>query len=209
MKDVQPTVFVIDDEFSVRKAIARLLQSAGLAVVTYGSALEYLEGCSQDAHGCLLLDLSMPGINGLQLQKTLAERGNPPPIIFLTGRADIPDSVQAMKGGAIDFLTKPVDEDTLLGAVRNALAADCAIRSDRAELAEISHRLATLTPRELQVLHCVVAGKLNKQTAAELGTVEKTIKVHRAHVMEKMQANSLAELVRLAARAGISITSAR
>ena len=207
MNSKASTVFVIDDELSVRKAIARLLQAVGLAVSTFASAQEFLESYDPDAPGCLVLDLSMPGLSGLGLQKALLARGESPPIIFLTGHADVPDAVQAMKGGAVEFLTKPVDDEALISTVRSAFARDSLERSARAELAAIHQRLATLTPREFEVLGHVVAGKLNKQTAAELGTVEKTIKVHRARVIEKMQVHSLAELVLLTARAGISLTA--
>lgn len=204
MNSTTSTVFIVDDELPVRKAIARLLQAAGLTAATFASAEEFLTAYDPQAPGCLLLDMTMPGLSGLDLQKALVARGEPLPIIFLTGHADIPDTVQAMKGGAVEFLTKPVEDATLLDAVRTAFARDAVERVARDELAGIRQRLATLTPRELQVLGCVVAGKLNKQTAAELGTVEKTIKVHRARVVEKMQVRSLAELVLLAARAGIS-----
>jgi FixJ family two-component response regulator len=203
MSSPAPTIFVVDDDPSVRKGITRLLRAAGLDVSSYASAQEYLERYDPSAPGCLVLDLAMPGFSGLDLQEALAARGGAPPIIFLTGHADVPDSVQAMKRGAVEFLTKPVDEHMLIEAVRNAVAKDRVDRSKRAELAEIRKRLATLTPREVQVLRCVVAGKLNKHTATELGTVEKTVKVHRARIMKKMQIDSLAELVQLAARAGI------
>ncbi len=199
-----PTVFVVDDEPSVRKAIERLLRSAGLIVSTKGSAQDYLESYDPDASGCLVLDLSMPGFSGLELQDALIARGSVLPIIFLTGRADVPDSVRALKRGAVEFLIKPVDDEALLDAVRRAIALDQIQRSRQAELEEIRGRLDELTPRELQVLRCVIAGKLNKQIAAELGTVEKTIKVHRAHVMEKMQVTSVAALVQLALKAGVS-----
>lgn len=204
MSELPSTVFVVDDELSVRKATARLLQSAGLTVLAFASGHEFLEAYDPDAAGCLILDLSMPGLSGLELQKTLLDGGEPPPIIFLTGHADVSDTVQAMKGGAAEFLTKPVEDEILIGAVRCALERDAIARAERADLAEIRGRLATLTPRELQVLGYVVAGRLNKQTAAELGTVEKTIKVHRARIVEKLQVHSLPELVRLAARVGIS-----
>lgn len=208
MNTQEPKVTVIDDDPSVRKAIARLLQSAGLQVATHASAQEYLEQYDPDAPGCLVLDLAMPDLNGLALQDALATRGNPPPIIFLTGQATVPDSVLALKHGAADFLTKPVDESTLLEAVRSAIAKDRTERSKRAEDAEIAQRMAMLTPREVQVLRYVVAGNLNKQIASELGTVEKTIKVHRARVMEKLKVQSLAELVMLAAQAGITASHA-
>lgn len=204
MNPETPTVFVVDDESSVRKAICRLLASAGFASASHASADEFLAGHDPARPGCLILDLSMPGVNGLELQQALRARGSLLPVIFLTGRAEIADSVKAMKGGAVEFLTKPVEDEQLLAAVREALATDAGARAEQAATDAIRQRLATLTPRELQVMRCVIAGKLNKQTAAELGTVEKTIKVHRARVIEKMQAASLAELVLLAARVGLT-----
>lgn len=203
MSDSEPTVFVVDDEPSVLKGLLRLLTAAGLSVATFDSPQGFLERYDPNAPGCLVLDVAMPGLNGLELQDTLAKRGSVLPIIFLTGRGDIPMSVEAMKRGAVDFLTKPVDDGDLLAAIRHAFEKDRVLRQDRAERAEIERRLATLTPREREVLLHVTAGTLNKQIAAHLGTVEKTIKVHRARVMEKMRVRSLAELVRLAARVGI------
>ncbi|HEX6734569.1 MAG TPA: response regulator [Azonexus sp.] len=197
------TVFIVDDEASVRKATARLLAAAGLPAATFASAAEFLAAYDPAMPGCLLLDLSMPGQSGLDLQLALRAQGAPLPVIFLTGRADVQATVQAMKGGAIEFLTKPFEAEMLIASVHAAFARDAGERTKRAELADIRRRLATLTPRETQVLGCVIAGKLNKQTAAELGTVEKTIKVHRARVVEKLQVHSLAELVLLANKAGI------
>ena len=204
MNEPQPTVYVVDDDASVRKAMERLLRSAGLNVETFSSAQQYLDGFAPTAPGCLLLDLAMPGISGLDLQDTLATRGGSPAIVFLTGRAEVSDGIQAMKRGAAEFLTKPVDERVLIEAVRLALEKDRVERLQRDWITEIEHRLATLTPRELEVLRYVIAGKLNKQIAGFLGTVEKTIKVHRARAMEKMQAQSLAQLVQLAAAVGIT-----
>ena len=203
MSSPAPTVFVIDDELPVRKAIERVLRAAGLTVSTCASAQQYLESYDPGTPGCVLLDLAMPGFSGLELQRVLAFRGDMPPIIFLSGHAEVQESVQAMKHGAVEFLTKPVDERTLIDAVESALERDRIDRAERAELAEIRMRFATLTPRESQVLGYVISGRLNKQIAAELGTVEKTIKVHRAHVMEKLRVGSLAELVQFAVRAGI------
>ncbi len=205
MSDHPGTVFVIDDEAAMRKALARLLAAAGIPAATFASAPEFLAAYDPAAPGCLLLDLAMPGLNGLELQQALLARGEAPPIVFLTGRAEVSDGIRAMKGGACEFLTKPFEDDVLIAAVQRAFARDAAERARRAELADIRRRLATLTPREFQVLGCVVAGKLNKQTAAELGTVEKTIKVHRARVIEKLQVQSLAELVLLAHRAGLTV----
>ena len=207
MNDKAPTVFVIDDELSVRKAIARSLGAAGLIVSTFASGREYLERYDPNIPGCLVLDLAMPKFSGLDLQQALATRGEEPPIIFLSGHAEVLDSVQAMKHGAVEFLTKPIEDVVLIDAVRSAVEKDHLDRLKRAELAEIRKRLELLTPRETQVLSYVVAGKLNKQIAADLGTVEKTIKVHRARVMEKMQAKSVAELVRLTTQIGTTFKS--
>lgn len=203
MSDRLPTVFLVDDEPEVLKAVARLLRAEGFPVAAFSSPREFLDQVDPDAPGCLVLDMSMPGVSGLEVQRELEERGCVLPVIFLTGRADVPDTVRAMKGGASDFLTKPVEDEELLAAVRGALARDAATRRERAEVASILARLGTLTPREREVLEHVVAGELNKQVAGRLGTVEKTIKVHRARVMEKMKAASLADLVRLAQRAGV------
>ena len=203
MSNIKPTVFIVDDEPAVLKALSRLLRSTGLATETFSSSQDFLSHYLPNTPGCLVLDVAMPGLNGLELQKALMAKGSAVPIIFLTGHGDIPMSVQAMKRGAADFLTKPVDDDELLNAVRAALEKDRVARQARAEIADIEERLATLTPREREVLEHVVSGQLNKQTAAELGIVEKTIKVHRARMMEKMKAQSLAELVHLAEKAGI------
>jgi len=198
-----PTVFVVDDDPAVLKSLSRLLRSARLDVATFSSPREFLERHDRCAPGCLVLDVAMPGLNGLELQEALAAKGSELPIIFLTGHGDIPMSVQAMKRGALDFLTKPVNDEDLLKAVHVAIEKDRLQRQTRAEVAEIEQRLATLTPREREVLEHVISGQLNKQTAADLGTVEKTIKVHRARVMEKMKVQSVAELVHLTERAGI------
>jgi FixJ family two-component response regulator len=197
------TVFIVDDDPAVLKGLARLLRSAGLAVGTFSSAQDFLNQYIPDTPGCLVLDVAMPGLNGLELQKALTAKGSAIPIIFLTGHGDIPMSVQAMKRGAADFLTKPVNDDDLLKALRAALGKDRIARRARAEIADIKQRLATLTPREREVLEHVVSGQLNKQTAADLGIVEKTIKVHRARMMEKMKVHSVAELVHLAYKAAI------
>ncbi len=198
-----PTVFVVDDYAPGRRSISRLLRAAGFAVTAFASAKEFLAQYDAEAPGCLVLDLAMPAVSGLELQGLLADRGSLLPIIFLTAYGDIPKSVQAMKLGASDFLTKPVNDEDLLAAVRVAIEKHRALRREQAELSEIRARLATLTPREREVLEYVVAGKMNKQIAGELGTVEQTVKIHRAHVMQKMRVQSVAELVRLTERCGI------
>ena len=198
-----PTIFVVDDYAAGRRSISRLLRAAGFAVTAFASAKEFLAQYDPETRGCLVLDLAMPEISGLDLQGILAGKGSLLPIIFLTAHGDIPKSVQAMKRGASDFLMKPVNDEDLLAAVRVAIEKDRARRLEQAELSEIHTRLATLTPREREVLEYVVAGKLNKQIAGELGTVEQTVKIHRAHVMQKMKVQSVAELVRLTQRCGI------
>jgi len=198
-----PTVFVVDDYAPGRRSISRLLRAAGFAVTAFASAEEFLTQYDPQTSGCLVLDLAMPAVSGLELQGVLADRGSLLPIIFLTAYGDIPKSVQAMKRGASDFLTKPVNDEDLLAAVRVAIEKHHALRREQADLFEIRARLATLTPREREVLEYVVAGKLNKQIARELGTVEQTVKIHRAHVMQKMRVQSVAELVRLTERCGI------
>jgi FixJ family two-component response regulator len=203
MRQATETVFLVDDDPSLLKALSRLLRFAGFRVETFASASDFLARHDPEMPGCLVLDVSMPELSGLELQRTLVTLGCERATVFLTGHGDIPMSVQAMKQGAVDFLTKPVDERLLLEAIRVAVEEDRVARSKRAELAEIHRRLAALTPRERQVLGLAVSGKLNKQIAADLGTVEKTIKVHRARIMEKLKVRSVAELVRLAERAGI------
>ena len=198
-----PTVFVVDDYAPGRRSISRLLRTAGFAVTAFASAKEFLAQYDPAACGCLVLDLAMPAVNGLELQNILAEKGSLLPIVFLTAHGDIPKSVQAMKRGASDFLTRPVNDEDVIAAVRVAIEKDRALRREQAELCEIRVRLSTLTPREREVLEYVVAGKLNKQIAGDLGTVEQTIKVHRAHMMQKMKVHSVAELVRWAQRCGI------
>ena len=203
MSDPAPTVYLVDDDVSVLRGLGRLLAAAGMKVAAFDSPREFLGHLDPAAAGCLVLDVAMPGLNGLELQQALAAKGSVLPIVFLTGRGDIPISVEAMKRGAADFLTKPVDDEELLAAIRNAFETNRASRRAREERAQIEERLARLTAREREVLERVVTGRLNKQIAAELGTVEKTIKVHRAHVMQKMGVRTLAELVRLSGRAGI------
>jgi len=199
----EPTVFLVDDEASVLKALSRLLRSAGLKVETFRSPEEFLQRHDLDAPGCLVLDVAMPGLNGLEVQQFLAAKGTELPIVFLTGRGDIPMGIRAMKRGAVDFLTKPTNDEDLLAAIRAGIDKDRANRQAGSKRSKIQQQLARLTPREREVLHHIIAGKLNKQVAADLGVVEKTIKVHRARVMKKMNVRSLAELVRVAEHAGI------
>ena len=196
MSEVRECVSVVDDDALVLRSLGRLLHSAGFTVETFSSPQEFLRRRSENPPGCVVMDLSMPGLSGLELQRALVEDADAPPVVFISGEGDIPSSVQAMKAGAVDFLTKPLDEAKLIGAVRLALDRHRGARGRRAEQAAVTARLDTLTPREREVLAGVVAGKLNKQIAAELGTAEKTIKVHRARMMRKMQVDSLAELVR-------------
>ena len=203
MPPSNPTVFIVDDYAPIRRSISRLLRAAGFAVAAFASPGEFLAQYDPHTLGCLVLDVAMPTVNGLELQRILAKAGSLLPIIFLTGHGNIPKSVQAMKHGASDFLTKPVNDEDLLAAVRVAVEKHRALRREQAELSETRARLATLTPREREVLEHVVAGKLNKEIAGELGTVEQTVKVHRARIMEKMGVTSVAELVRLTERCGI------
>lgn len=203
MEAPRSTVFVVDDDRSFRTALTRLLRSVGHSVQAFDSAERFLAEHDADAAGCLVLDLAMPGLDGLSLQDLLAERGSQRPIVFLTGRGDILTSVRAMKHGAVDFLTKPVDETALLKAVREALEDDLRSRRDGFEQAEFRRRWVTLTPREREVAGHVIAGRLNKQIAFELGTVERTVKLHRSHLMAKLNLHSVAELARLAERTGI------
>jgi FixJ family two-component response regulator len=204
MTKTEPIVYVVDDDPLVLRAIARLLEGAAFRVVACSSARQFLEQHDPGIPCCLVLDLAMPDIDGLQLQQSLESAGESLPIIFLTGRADVSATVRAMKQGAADFLTKPVDRNKLVPAVCAALANDLIVRQARREVAEIKRRLKLLTPREYQVFEHVISGDLNKQTAADLGAAEKTIKIHRARVMEKMNVRSVAELVRLAEHAGIA-----
>ena len=196
-------VGIVDDDPSVRKGLARLVKGAGYRVEIFASAREFLARPQQEDPSCLLLDVRMPGLTGLELQEALAAAGRRLSIIFVSAHGDVPGSVKAMKGGAIDFLTKPVDARDLLGAIGRAVAKALTAQREQAGATDVQGRLKTLTAREAQVFALVVTGMLNKQVAAELGIVEKTVKVHRARVMEKMRAGSLAELVRLADRAGI------
>jgi FixJ family two-component response regulator len=196
-------VGIVDDDPSVRKALTRLVKGAGYRVEVFESASEFLSRPQQEDPCCLLLDVRMPGLTGLELQEALAIAGRRMSIVFVSGHGDVVGSVKAMKGDAVDFLTKPVDSRDLLAAIERAVARSLTSQRDQAEVKDVQSRLKTLTAREAQVFALVVTGMLNKQVAAELGIVEKTVKVHRARVMEKMRAGSLAGLVRLADRAGI------
>jgi FixJ family two-component response regulator len=203
MKKADEVVIVIDDDLSMRQAIETLLETVGLNSQAYGSGQEFLQSPLLDVPSCLVLDVRLPGLSGLNLQRELSERGMNVPIIFITGHGDIPMSVQAMKAGAVNFLTKPFRDQDLLDAIGQAIERDRAARHQRAELAILRRRYAQLTPRERDVMAHVVAGLLNKQIAAQLGTSEQTVKVHRYHVMHKMQAESLADLIRVAEKLGI------
>ena len=202
MSDASFTVFLVDDDPGVLKALKRLLHAEGFEVRGFTSPENFLAEDDPSAAGCAVLDVAMPGLDGLKLQQTLTERGGARPIIFLTGNGDIPTSVRAMKAGAVDFLTKPVERQALLAAVDRAAKQDADARRQREELDAINSRLETLTRREREVLVQVAAGRLNKQIAADLGTVEKTIKVHRGRMMSKLGLRNVADLVRLTERMG-------
>jgi FixJ family two-component response regulator len=205
MTEPLPTVFVVDDDASVRKSLARLLKSAGYRPESFASAEEFIDRWERDpVPGCVLLDIQMPGLDGLQLQQKLQTATHGIPIIFITGHGDIPSSVTAMKAGAVDFFPKPFNDEDLLRAIREAIRRDAEERSERAEREAVSGRFETLTPREREVMAWVVRGMLNKQIAYELGTSEKTIKIHRGRVMEKMNVQSVADLVLAAQKLRLS-----
>ena len=203
MSQDNPIVYVLDDDYRVREALTGLLSSVGFRVEVFASAAEYLKFKKPDSPACLILDLQLPGMSGLDLQREIAG-GDAPAIVFVTGHGDVPSSVRAMKAGAVEFLLKPFDDQELLRAIEAAIAQDREARLKRTEMAELQRRYALLTPREREVLPFVVAGLLNKQTAAELGNSEITIQVHRGQIMRKMAASSLADLVKMAGKLGIS-----
>jgi FixJ family two-component response regulator len=203
MAEAEPIVFVIDDDPSVRRAIRRLIGSVGLQVELFGSAREFLHSSRPNAPSCLVLDIRLPGISGLDFQRELAAANIHIPIIFITAHGDIPMTVRAMKAGAVEFLTKPFHDQDLLDAIHVAVERDRARRKEEAEIATLLQRWESLTPREREVFPLVVSGLLNKQIAGQIGTSETTVKVHRSQLMRKMGADSLAELVRLAERIGI------
>jgi FixJ family two-component response regulator len=203
MTAAEAVVFVVDDDVGTRESLKNLIRSVGLRAETFASAQDFLRSTRPDAPSCLVLDVRLPGLSGLDLQKRMAEVEVAIPIVFISGHGDIPMSVQAMKAGAVEFLTKPFREQELLDAIQQALERDRNAREQRAEIAELRSRYRLLTPREREVMALVVTGLLNKQVAGELGTSEASVKVHRQHVMEKMRARSLAALVRMADRVGV------
>jgi len=202
--EVAPIVFIVDDDLSVRRTTERLVRTAGFNTQTFTSAREFLKNPRPDAPACLILDVRMPGLDGMQLQRELAQSGINLPIIFITGHGDIPMSVRAMKAGAVEFLTKPFRSQSLLEAIRSAIESDRSAHKERSESGELRERYEQLTTREREVMTLVVTGMLNKQVAGELTTTERTIKFHRANIMQKMQAESLADLVRMAGKLGVS-----
>jgi len=204
-----PIVFVVDDDVSVRRSTERLVRTLGFGVQTFATAREFLDGARVERPACLVLDVHLPGLSGLDLQSELTRRGVELPIVFLTGHGDIPMTVRAMKAGAVEFLTKPVKSRDLLDAIRNAIADGRASHQARRESEILRERYERLTPREREVLPLVVAGLLNKQIAGELASSERTVKFHRAHMMKKMEAESLADLVRMSERLGVGSSSQR
>lgn len=208
MTQADHVVFIVDDDERIRESLGELLASCGMHAVPFGSAGEYVSATKPDVPSCLILDVELPDINGLELQRQIAV-GNHPPIVFVTGHGDIPSSVRAIKGGAVDFLTKPFNNADLMAAIQAALDLDRKARTERADLELLKRRYADLTPRERDVLPLVVSGLLNKQAAGELGISEVTLQIHRRNVMHKMAAASLADLVRIAEKLGIPIKHSR
>jgi FixJ family two-component response regulator len=204
MTEAEAIVFIVDDDDGVRQSLKNLIGSVRLQVKVFASAQEFLRTKRPDVPGCLVLDVRLPGLSGLDLQKRMADAGIEIPIIFITGHGDIPMTVRAMKAGAVEFLTKPFRDQDLLDAIHQALERDRKTREERAKIEEVHSRYQSLTPREREVMALVVTGLLNKQIAGELGTSETTVKIHRHQVMEKMEAGSLADLVRMADKLGIS-----
>jgi FixJ family two-component response regulator len=204
MPESEAIVFVVDDDASVREALQRLIRSAGLRVEAFASAEEFLNRPRASTPSCLVLDVQLPDLSGIDLQRRMVEANNDIPIVFITGHGDIPTTVRAMKAGAVEFLTKPLVEGDVLESIRQAIARDRAARDHQAETVDLRARHALLTPREQEVMEWVVSGLLNKQIAGELGISEETVKVHRGHVMRKMAADSLAELVRMSERLGVA-----
>jgi len=205
MSEAEPTVFIVDDDAPLRESLRNLIRSVGLRVELFASAQEFLQSRQPDAPSCLVLDVRMPGLSGLDLQKQTSDAGLEIPIIFITGHGDVPMTVRAMKAGAVEFLTKPFRDQDLLDAIQQALERSRKAREQKAATKQLRQRFALLTPREREVMERVVAGLLNKQIGAELGTSETTVKIHRHQVMEKMGAGSLPELVRMADRLGIIV----
>ncbi len=203
MPSLPATVYIVDDDASILKAVSRLLRAGGYAVQTFSSAADFLAALAPEATGCVVVDLRMPGQSGRDLQSVLATADNPLPLIFLTGHGDIPTGIHAMRDGAVDFLTKPVKKENLFAAIERALARDAVERAQRARMLDLRDRFDQMTPREREVLAHVISGKLNKQIAFDLGTSERTIKAHRASIMDKLNVHSVAELVRLTEHFGI------
>jgi len=200
----KPIVFVVDDDLSVRESLELLIRFAGWQPETFASAADFLARARPDEQSCLVLDVSLPDLNGLELQKLIASDRTDMPIIFITGHGDVPMTVQAMKAGAVEFLTKPIDDEVLLSAIRHALKRSAAVLDDQAEIATLRSSYESLTPREQEIMRCVVTGMLNKQIGLKLGISEVTVKAHRGKMMQKMRADSLADLVKISVRLGIA-----